>query len=105
VLASPGVHCPAALLPVTSASLAPAAKAALAADPARNKPKLVRAALATNDVSRGPQARRACGTQVWRRTIVVHITDRAFLPSASLSERDLFVGRTSSGYHVWLRAH
>jgi hypothetical protein len=99
------VHCPPALLPLTSTSLAPAAKAALAADPARNEPKLVRAALAPNDPSRGPQALRACGDKVWRRTIVVHITDRAFLPSASLSERDVFVGRTASGYHVWLRAH
>ena len=53
----------------------------------------------------GPQAKARCGTKVWRRTVVVYIVDRAFLPAQSASQRVLFVGRTHAGYRVWERAH
>jgi hypothetical protein len=50
-------------------------------------------------------AKTECGTQVWRRTVVVYITLRAFLPSASLSERVSFVSRFRNGYRVWQIVH
>jgi hypothetical protein len=37
--------------------------------------------------------------------VVVYITLRAFLPSASLCERVDFVGRFRDGYHVWQVVH
>jgi hypothetical protein len=43
--------------------------------------------------------------KTWRRTVVVYVVDRAFLPSQSASQRVLFVGRTRAGYRVWQRAH
>ena len=46
-------------------------------------------------------AKAECGARVWRRTVVVYITLRAFLPSASLSERVSFVSRFRTGYRVW----
>jgi len=46
-----------------------------------------------------------CGARVWRRTVVVYITLRGFLPSASLSERVSFVSRFRTGYRVWEIAH
>lgn len=41
----------------------------------------------------------------WRRTVVVYITLRAFLPSASLSERIDSVGRFRGRYRVWQVVH
>ena len=63
------------------------------------------ALVAPADAGRGPQAKAQCGAAVWRRTVVVYITDRALLPAQSASQRVLFVGRTSAGYRVWQRAH
>jgi hypothetical protein len=42
---------------------------------------------------------------VWQRTVVVYVTDRAFLPAQSASQRIVFVGRTAAGYRVWQRVH
>jgi hypothetical protein len=49
--------------------------------------------------------KQECGARVWRRTIIVYITLRAFLPSTSLSERISFVSRFRTGYRVWQIAH
>jgi hypothetical protein len=66
---------------------------------------LVAADFASADHQRGPQAKYECGTRVWQRTVVVYITLRAFLPSASLSEKVFFVGRFKHGYRVWQVVH
>jgi hypothetical protein len=42
---------------------------------------------------------------VWRRTVVVYLTLRAFEPSASLSQKVYFVGRFRAGYRVWEVVH
>jgi hypothetical protein len=69
------------------------------------RPQVVGAALATNDHLRGSEAKFDCGTRVWRRTVVVYITLRALLPSASLSQNVFFVGRFKHGYRVWQVVH
>jgi hypothetical protein len=97
--------CPTNLLPLGANPIGPAVTAALVADSPKNQPQVTGATIAPNDTQRGPQAKAQCGERVWRRTVVVYIVDRAFLPSQSLSQRVLFVGRTSTGYRVWQRAH
>ena len=97
--------CPTGLLALTANPIGPAVTAALVGDSAGNRPQAVGASIASRDAQRGPQVRARCGTGVWRRTVVVYITDRALLPSQSASQRVLFVGRTSAGYRVWQRAH
>jgi hypothetical protein len=97
--------CPDGLLPLTANSIGPAVAAALAGDAAKNRPQATAAAIASHDTGRGSQVKAECGSQVQARTVVVYITDRAFLPSQSASQRVLFVGRTSAGYRVWKRAH
>lgn len=101
--ARPG--CPRNLLPLTANPIGPSVTAALLGDTAKNRPQVVGAMVAASDTQRGPQAKVQCGEKVWQRTVVVYITDRAFLPSQSLSQRVLFVGRTSAGYRVWKRVH
>jgi hypothetical protein len=96
---------PAWVLPLRANSVVPAAGAALAREDRSAEPLVVSTALATADRDRGPIAKRECGPRVRRRTVVVHIRLRAFLPSASLSERVSFVGRFESGYRVWRIAH
>jgi predicted secreted protein len=97
--------CPDDLLPLTANPIGPAVTAALVDDEAKNRPQVTAAAIATHDTQRGPQVKAECKAQVQARTVVVSITDRALLPSQSLSQRVLFVGRTSAGYRVWERAH
>jgi len=95
---------PRGLLSLTANSIGPSTNAALRY--ARSgKPQVVAADLAADDHQRGPQAKYECGTRVWRRTVVVYITLRAFLPSASLSEKVFFVGRFRRGYRVWQVVH
>jgi hypothetical protein len=48
---------------------------------------------------------RPCGRVAFARTVVVYITLRKFLPSASLSQRVSFVSRFSTGWRVWYIAH
>ena len=96
---------PRGLLLLTSNSISPAATAALAAERRRARPQVVAARFATADRQRGPAAKFECGARVWRRTVVVYITLRAFANSASLSERVDFVGRFDDGYHVWQVVH
>jgi hypothetical protein len=105
VVAKDPSGCPHNLLPLTVNPIGPATKAALAGDAAKNRPQVVGASVASRDAGRGPQVKKQCGTEVWQRTVVVYVTDRALLPSQSLSQRVLFVGRTPGGYRVWARAH
>lgn len=96
---------PRRLLPLTADAIGPAATAALRRERPAGRPQVVSAALATDDHERGPEAKFECGARVWRRTVVVYITLRAYLPSASLSERVDFVGRFRDGYRVWQVVH
>jgi hypothetical protein len=93
------------LLPLTANAIGPASAAAIRSTHPSDRPRVVSAALATDDRGRGAEAKFECGARVWRRTVVVHITLRAFLPSASLSERVVFVGRFKRGYSVWQVVH
>jgi len=70
-----------------------------------DRPQVVSASFAPTDRGRGPEAKFECGARVWRRTVVVYVTLRAFLPSASLSEKVFFVGRFRGGYRVWQVVH
>jgi hypothetical protein len=97
--------CPKGLLPLGTNGVSPSIAAALAEDGGKNEPQVTGAMVASSDSSRGDQVKRDCGLQAWQRTVIVYITDRRFLPSASLSERVLFVGRTGAGYRVWQVAH
>jgi hypothetical protein len=96
---------PGGLLPLTANPIAPSVTAALRYTKRQSKPQVIRANLATVDHDRGGGAKFECGSRVWRRTVVVYITLRAFLPSASLSENVFFVGRFKSGYRVWQVVH
>jgi hypothetical protein len=96
--------CPSGLLALGSNAIGPAAAAALRTDAAHNRPQVTGAMLASTDAARGAQVKSQCGKAVWQRTVVVYVLDRAFLPSASLSQRVMFVGRTGQGYKVWERA-
>ena len=95
---------PRGLLPLTANPISPSATAALRYARSGNS-KVVRADPATADHDRGGGARFDCGTRVWRRTVVVYITRRAFKNSASLSESVFFVGRFKGGYRVWQVVH
>jgi hypothetical protein len=97
--------CPRHLLRLGENSIGPAAKAALRSTRPSDRPQLNSAEFATWDRGRGPEAKFECGTRVWKRTVVVYLTLRAFLPSASLAERVVFVGRFRAGYRVWQVAH
>jgi hypothetical protein len=96
---------PRGLLPLTANAIAPATKAALRYTRPSARPQVTAADLATVDHERGGEAKVDCGTRVWRRTVVVYVTLRALLPSASLSENVFFVGRFPTGYRVWQVVH
>jgi hypothetical protein len=98
--------CPRSALPLGTNAIGPAVLAALRGDRVANRPTVVAAAIAAADTAgRGAQVSAECGKAVANRTVVVSITDRALLPSASLSQRVVFVSRFPSGYRVWQRAH
>ncbi len=97
---------PRGLLPLTGANpIGPATTAAIRFSKPASRPQVVSAGLATNDLQRGPQAKFSCGARVWRRTVVVYVTDRASLPAQSASQRVYFVGRFADGYRVWQVVH
>jgi hypothetical protein len=102
---SRAVSCPRSALPLTANSIAPASHAAFAREKPSARPQVTGAISAPTDVQRGAMAKVECGASVWRRTVVVYITLRAFLPSASLSERVSFVSRSRTGYRVWQIVH
>lgn len=95
---------PRGLLPLTANPLGASANAALRLAKS-GKPQVVAADLAADDHQRGGEAKFECGTRVWRRSVVVYITLRAYLPSASLSEKVFFMGRFEHGYRVWQVVH
>lgn len=96
---------PRGLLPLSANPIGPATAAALRLTNKASRPQAVSADLATIDHERGGEARYECGTRVWRRTVVVYITLRAFKNSASLAEKVFFVGRFSTGFRVWQVVH
>ncbi len=96
---------PRGLLPLKANPIAPATTAALRYTNPAGNPQVISADLATVDRQRGGEAAYECGTRVWRRTVVVYITLRAFKNSASLSEGVFFVGRLKTGYRVWQVVH
>jgi hypothetical protein len=96
---------PRRLLPLTANPIGPASSAALSYTRSADRPQVVAADLATADRNRGGGAKFQCGTLVWRRTVVVHVTLRALEPSASLSENVFYVGRFKAGYRVWQVVH
>lgn len=102
--AANGIPCPKALA-LGRNPIAPGSRAALAHESKSSDPVVTAAAVAPHDPERGGQVRHDCGRAVWQRTVVVHITLRALLPSASLSERVDFVSRTAAGWRVWEVAH
>jgi hypothetical protein len=56
--------------------------------------------------ARHRQVRHACGPRIARRTITVGMTLISYLPSASLSERVVAVGRVpGGGWRVWSVLH
>lgn len=55
--------------------------------------------------ARGREVRNLCGKKVAARTVVVQMLFPRMLPSASLSESVVFVGRFAHGYRVWHVAH
>ena len=101
-----GGRCPRGALPfVTPNPIAPAARAAIAREKAESRPQVTKAVVASSDLrGRGAQVKQ-CGQRTLGRTVVVYITLRKFLPSASLSERVSFVSRFRSGWRVWAIAH
>jgi hypothetical protein len=101
--ASPAVAktgCP-ALLPYEANPIGPSVAVVLRTFKASDKPLVTGALTAPSDPNRGPEATRACGARVSARTVVVSVTQQSLLPSASLSERVFFVGRTKAGYRIW----
>ncbi len=97
---------PRGLLPLTGTNpVAAATVAALRYEPSRSRPQVKAALFATGDRQRGPQARYACGARVWRRTIVVYVTDRVPFPPRARRSAAYFVGSFESGYRVWQIVH
>lgn len=97
--------CPRSLLPLTANPIAPASRAALAREDPNGRPQVVGAVIAFREPSARGAYVRACGSAVARRTVIVSIVRRAYLPAQSASQGVHFVGRTRSGYRVWLIAH
>jgi hypothetical protein len=97
---------PRGLLPLTDGNpIGPSAAAALRYVKPSDRAQVRSVVFATADEQRGPQAKYACGTRVWQRTIVVYVLARAYLPAASASQRVFFVGRFRTGYRVWQIVH
>lgn len=98
-------RCPRGLLALPRNAIAPSSAAALRAVPRREDPQVTGAVFAVHDQNRGAIARRECGHTVWRRTVVVYVLRRAYLPAVSASSGVYFVGRFRGGYRVWQVAH
>jgi hypothetical protein len=97
--------CPEGELPLGAAAVARAALAALHAEKASDRPRLVNAGLADHGGPRGDIVRGNCGRRIWHRTVAVEIDLRKYHPSASLSERVSFVARTRDEYVVYALGH
>ena len=95
------VPCP-TLKPLAANAIGPSVAAALRKFDPGARPFVTGARIASSDPARGTQARLECGARVWRRTVVVYVTERSLLPNASLADRVFFVGRgANGGYRVW----
>ena len=88
---------PRGLLPLGRSPLEAAMAAARRFIDPKARPLVLGAALAITDRQRGSAAKFECGARVWRRTVVVYVRLRALLPSQSLSQGVLFVGRFRHG--------
>src|ERR671935_322795 len=94
--------CPHGALPLGANPLAPATRAAVARESKASRPQAVEAVIATGDLrGRGGQVKHECGARAAARTVVVSITLRALLPSASLSERVSFVSSFRGRWRAW----
>jgi hypothetical protein len=103
--------CPAGILPLPAAGVQRAADRALA-EAASLYPGLNTrgAEVMAADRSafagvRGREVSNLCGKKVAARTVVVQMLFPRMLPSASLSESVVFVGRFATGFRVWDVAH
>jgi hypothetical protein len=104
--------CPAGargILPLRADSVAKAARRALvfAKAPPGVKPgtEVMASDRSAFAGARGGEVKFLCGAQVARRTVVVQLLFPWLLPSQSLSQGVVFVGRFHSGYLVWYVAH
>lgn len=99
--------CPRHAQPLGADAVATAATVALHAESRHQLPELAAASRADTPFAgaRGGEVRHYCGQRVWHRTVVVDITLRRYLPSASLSERVSLVARTPRGYRIYAIAH
>jgi hypothetical protein len=104
-------RCPAGILPLPAAGVQRAADRAMA-EAAKLYPGLDTrgAEVMAADRSafagvRGQEVRTLCGKRVAARTVVVQMLFPRMLPSASLSESVVFVGRFAHGFRVWFVAH
>lgn len=104
--------CPASargILPLRPDSVAKAARRALVVDkaPPGVKPgtEVMASARSAFAGARGGEVKFLCGAKVARRTVVVQLLFPWLLPSQSLSQGVVFVGRFHGGYRVWYVAH
>jgi len=98
--------CPRGALPLAGINpIGPATAVALRMVPAKERPQVRGANFAWPDVQRGGQIRYRCGAEAARRTIIVYILRRAYLPALSASTGVYFVSRFANGYRVWQVAH
>jgi hypothetical protein len=98
--------CPRTALPFPANPIAAATRAAIAHERPSARPQITEGVIAWDDLrGRGGEVKFQCGTRAAHRTVVVYVTLRAFLPSASLSERVSFVSRFRTGWRVWEIAH
>jgi hypothetical protein len=103
--------CPAGILPLPADAVQHAADRALA-DAAKLYPgvdtrgaEVMAADRSAFAGVRGREVRTLCGPKVATRTVVVQMLFPRMLPSASLSQSVVFVGRFAHGYKVWYVAH
>lgn len=97
-----GDPCPRHALALGPDARAAAERAAAAASGRAARPVV----LTANQTTRAGQVIHACGRAALRRSLIVSLTLTRYLPSASLSERDVAVARFARyGWRVWLLLH
>jgi len=97
-----GDRCPRDPLALGRGARTAAQRAAAAASGRAARP----VALAAKQSTRAGQVIHACGRAALRRSLIVSLALTAYLPSASLSERDVAVARFARyGWRVWLVLH
>jgi hypothetical protein len=97
-----GDPCPRGALSLGPHARVAAERAAAGASGRASRP----VALTANQTGRAGQVTYACGREALRRSLIVSLTLTAYLPSSSLSERDVAVARFPRyGWRVWLLLH